>query len=173
MARSAENRTENLYRCRRPQSHEFTSNLSLKKRTEKIRLHNALDILDGYRQRCQARALGKRMNKIVEFSNALIIAELDASKIQRSSNSTRLLPSTLSEGLTRQQSPSIASDTLDQHETIMEDSVENPSAIDSTVVPQLRTFHGWKRHTTHVDTSRLIRGFIKSHVSSVTLERSL
>jgi len=49
----------------------------------------------------------------------------------------------------------------------------NDNDIDSStnkdIQPKLRTFRGWKRDTTHLDKSRLAKGLMRSHVSSIFL----
>ncbi len=50
----------NIYRFRRQQqSDDICSNVVPKKRTEKIRLKDALDILEPYNARCKMRCAGK------------------------------------------------------------------------------------------------------------------
>jgi hypothetical protein len=52
-------RTTNTYRIRRQPSSDTSLNVSPKKKTEKIRVKEALDILEAYRARYRIRSGGK------------------------------------------------------------------------------------------------------------------
>ena len=58
---SNSNRTTNANRFRRPPSSESSLNASPRKRTEKIRGKEALDILETYHARCRIRYGGKKV----------------------------------------------------------------------------------------------------------------
>lgn len=57
--RSAGSRTTNTYRVRRQQSSDSSLNVSPRKKTEKIRVKEALDIMETYRARYRIRSGGK------------------------------------------------------------------------------------------------------------------
>jgi hypothetical protein len=57
--RSSGTRTTNTYRVRRQQSSDSSLNTSPRKKTEKIRVKEALDIMESYRARYRIRSGGK------------------------------------------------------------------------------------------------------------------
>lgn len=61
--RSGAGRTTNSYRIRRQQSSDTSLNSSPRKKTEKIRGKEALDIMDSYRARYRIRSGGKKKIK--------------------------------------------------------------------------------------------------------------
>ncbi len=58
---STRGRTENMYNVSQHNLNDSTFNLLTKKRTEKIRLNEALDILQGYYARYQTQCNGKEV----------------------------------------------------------------------------------------------------------------
>ena len=59
--RSTASRSANQYRVRRQQSSDSSLNASPRKKTEKIRVKEALDILEAYRARYRIRSGGKHL----------------------------------------------------------------------------------------------------------------
>ena len=62
-------RASNTFRFRRQETSDSSLNASPKRRTEKIRLTNALDILETYNARCRIRCDGKKISFSVHLNS--------------------------------------------------------------------------------------------------------
>ena len=69
-------RTANSYRIRRQASSDSSLNASPRKKTEKIRVKEALDIMEAYRARYRIRSGGKIIFQDIQTSDFYFLAEV-------------------------------------------------------------------------------------------------
>ncbi|CAF0992403.1 unnamed protein product [Rotaria sordida] len=176
--RSAGSRLTNTYRIRQQQSSDSSLNASPKKKTEKIRAKEALDILETYLARYRIRSGAEIADIPIKWTRDLTLNHplattdepttpilSESSPLQSSSNQNQ--PSQLSRSITvaGDRSPS-TNDRLTRHYNRLEETDIDQSTTTKEGAHKLRTFRGRKRDTAHFDKSRLTKGLMRSHISS-------
>ncbi|CAF3737280.1 unnamed protein product, partial [Adineta steineri] len=169
--RSGGSRT-NTYRVRRQQSSDSSLNTSPRKKTEKIRVKEALEILETYRARYRIRSGAEISDIPIKWTRDLTLQRpstvtddlptpslSDAPRIQSTN------PLSRSVTVAGDRSSSISDRTFQQYNTPEDDDADQ-STTDKEPTTKLRTFRGWKRDTTHLDKSRLTKGLIRGNMTS-------
>ncbi|CAF0895311.1 unnamed protein product [Rotaria sp. Silwood1] len=176
--RSIGTRLTNTYRIRQQQSSDSSLNASPKKKTEKIRSKEALDILETYLARYRIRSGAEipeipiKWTRDLTLNHPLTTDEPTTPILSESSHlpssSSQNQPSQLSRSITvaGDRSPSTTNDRLMRHYNKVEETDIDQSTTTKESAHKLRTFRGRKRDTTHFDKSRLTKGLMRSHISS-------
>ncbi|CAF0857757.1 unnamed protein product [Adineta steineri] len=151
-------RASNVYRLRRQRFSDFSLNGSTKSRTEKIRLKDALDILETYQARYRTRCCGtdtptkttedmtlKYLSSITDDKNRSMSVE--SSNFLSPSNSPMSI--IYSEAASSDQNSPI----MDSNNPTNEDNSDQ-SRINNQNASRLRIFRGWKRNAAHLEKTR-------------------
>ncbi|UJR28934.1 hypothetical protein I4U23_010152 [Adineta vaga] len=170
--RSGGSRTTNTYRVRRQQSSDSSLNTSPRKKTEKIRVKEALDILETYRARYRIRSGAEISDIPIKWTRDLTLQRPSATTDDLSTPILNDAPrSQLSGPLSR--SITVSGDRAVQHynspgdmDEDEDDGGDDQSATTKDSATKLRTFRGWKRDTTYLDRSRLTKGLMRGTITS-------
>ncbi|CAF0814942.1 unnamed protein product [Rotaria sordida] len=138
-------------------------NLSSKKRPEKIRPNEALNILETYYARYRIRCGGDHIsqnctehltvNCLSSMTNETTTFISDTSRLRSPSNSHSPMSLLRAVTVTGNRSPTTIDHSF-QYYNPMKESFSDKFSIDKEITPQLRTFRGWKRNLAHLDKSR-------------------